>query len=895
MAIALVTGQHAAADGSGASFGVAFPSNVTAGSLIVVASSVWGPGDATITDSQSNSYGRTDATDFSSSGGAQTQLHYSHDVTGGANTVTTVGSAPDRSLVIMEFSGDFTGGDPLGVVTGANGSSSPLSAGTLNPTGTHLYVAAFGKEGSGAGTAGSGWTKIPSEITSNTLAPLMAEWQESTGSKTADSTASSPNDWSGVGATFEETGSGAVVDQDGFAFGDDDGTESGHTLDTEDTNHSGDLGVKTLRLQLDATGDPATAAYKLKFQKNGTGGYSDVATVASSSLVPVSIDSSDTTQDGDNGTSATLAVQIPAYSDGDLVTINLNLWSNGSAKTVTWPSGLNSETLVSVTNTTGSGTSNTAYVAVAYFIGAGSSVGGNLNITASATTRWAGAMLLIPAGEFDPANPISSATGSDISESDDTTPDYIGFNANSDDGDGALVCLVAVDQDPITGTPSGWTALETLDQGRSSIQYAVRDANVTDSESILASGGWTISGDAWTTFAYIIRPAPASTNEVYISTSGNVAAGGEATTARLTAPSTKTTGDFDTGRRWDDENGTDSIDITEDNYTELEWILTTQSPAADTDFYDFRVFNVDAALDSYVTPRWTISSGGADTLEADSGSYTYTGTAVGLIAGRVLAADSGSYTYSGTDADLLRGFNLAADSGSYVYAGTDAALLANRLLAADSGSYTYTGTTIDLLLGSVLAADTGSYTYSGTSVDLIKGSRLAADSGSYTYTGTEADLLRSIILNADSGAYTYTGTVVDLTFASAGDFTLTAETGVYTYSGTSIALIADRVLTADSGAHTYTGTAVNLKQGFLLSADSGAYTYTGTNIDFKLTRVLQADSGIYNYIGTNVILSSTASTIWTVQGDTGANWSQQNDSVTTWNEQADNSTTWNIQ
>ena len=62
---------------------------------------------------------------------------------------------------------------------------------------------------------------------------------------------------------------------------------------------------------------------------------------------------------------------------------------------------------------------------------------------------------------------------------------------------------------------------------------------------------------------------------------------------------------------WDDENGTDSIDITVDDYTELEWCLQAQSPAANGDYFDFRVYAGAAALDSYtVTPRWTLGSGG---------------------------------------------------------------------------------------------------------------------------------------------------------------------------------------------------------------------------------------------------------------------------------------------
>ena len=48
---------------------------------------------------------------------------------------------------------------------------------------------------------------------------------------------------------------------------------------------------------------------------------------------------------------------------------------------------------------------------------------------------------------------------------------------------------------------------------------------------------------------------------VYIATSANIAASGEATTAQLSAPAGKTTADFSVGRMWDDENGTDLVDI----------------------------------------------------------------------------------------------------------------------------------------------------------------------------------------------------------------------------------------------------------------------------------------------------------------------------------------------
>jgi hypothetical protein len=48
---------------------------------------------------------------------------------------------------------------------------------------------------------------------------------------------------------------------------------------------------------------------------------------------------------------------------------------------------------------------------------------------------------------------------------------------------------------------------------------------------------------------------------VYIATSSNITAGGEATTAQLAPPAGKSTADFSVGRMWDDENGSDSVSI----------------------------------------------------------------------------------------------------------------------------------------------------------------------------------------------------------------------------------------------------------------------------------------------------------------------------------------------
>jgi hypothetical protein len=113
-------------------------------------------------------------------------------------------------------------------------------------------------------------------------------------------------------------------------------------------------------------------------------------------------------------------------------------------------------------------------------------------------------------------------------------------------------------------------------------------------------------------YIFIRQPSVSSVISVpaafEVSLSSNIATGGADTTAQLTAPSGKTTGDFDTGRIWDDENGADSIDITTGNYTELEWCLQATADSEEVS-YDFRIVKNDGSvLDTYtVTPQLTVS------------------------------------------------------------------------------------------------------------------------------------------------------------------------------------------------------------------------------------------------------------------------------------------------
>ena len=70
-----------------------------------------------------------------------------------------------------------------------------------------------------------------------------------------------------------------TVQNDKYAFGDDDGTESGHSLDTENTNRTAQSADVTfmIRIQIEETaGGTESDGYMLYAQKNGTGGFIQV-------------------------------------------------------------------------------------------------------------------------------------------------------------------------------------------------------------------------------------------------------------------------------------------------------------------------------------------------------------------------------------------------------------------------------------------------------------------------------------------------------------------------------------------------------------------------------------------------------------------------------------------
>jgi hypothetical protein len=112
---------------------------------------------------------------------------------------------------------------------------------------------------------------------------------------------------------------------------------------------------------------------------------------------------------------------------------------------------------------------------------------------------------------------------------------------------------------PIAADTYSWTTGNDA-SGRDPVSWLVQGSN--DGASFVTLDTQTDYATTTTRGAVVGPFSLTSPNSpVYVATSSNITAGGEATTAQLTAPSGKSTADFSVGRMWDNENGTDAVTI----------------------------------------------------------------------------------------------------------------------------------------------------------------------------------------------------------------------------------------------------------------------------------------------------------------------------------------------
>lgn len=113
---------------------------------------------------------------------------------------------------------------------------------------------------------------------------------------------------------------------------------------------------------------------------------------------------------------------------------------------------------------------------------------------------------------------------------------------------------------------------------------------------------------------------------------------GDNTTAQLTAPATKTTGDFGGGKMQESANPGTTVDVGADEYREDEWCMEALPNSVESETYQFRVLIGGVVADTVtVTPEMTISSiatpnitdAGDELFELNETNIVITGTDFG--------------------------------------------------------------------------------------------------------------------------------------------------------------------------------------------------------------------------------------------------------------------------
>lgn len=111
-------------------------------------------------------------------------------------------------------------------------------------------------------------------------------------------------------------------------------------------------------------------------------------------------------------------------------------------------------------------------------------------------------------------------------------------------------------------------------------------------------------------------------------------------------------------------------------------------------------------------------SSGDFTLTADQASFTLTGQATGLKAGRKLTAGQATFTLTGQASGLVAARKLTAAQASFTLTGQAANLFSGDVMSAAVGSFTLTGQAATLRAGRRITMTRGLFTLTGQSVTL---------------------------------------------------------------------------------------------------------------------------------------------------------------------------------
>jgi hypothetical protein len=482
--------------------------------------------------------------------------------------------------------------------------------------------------------------------------------------------------WTANGTITDETGpdlltSSATVEQYAFRGRADDGSESSATWRAaENTNFAVPLATGfRLRFGINTTGDLGGTIFRGEWKLSSDSVWQALAAVYGAPTVTW----------GAIGTAASGTTSCaPSYPSG-IAALTSKIYcvvtgrSNTAATAPTMPAGWTS--VLDLEDGVGTWAADTGTRRVTIFkkdTVAGTESGTvtvSLAGSANNTLRASIIRVEVPSGY---SISESASTGAD-------TTNGTGFSATggtslswaADD-----LLLIAVAQNLDTGTQSsqaisatGATFGTRTNRASDAVTNGFDHRHILDSVPVTAGSGssaptysYTVSAAASGPCGFLrLRAAPPA-QPVALAPSANIAASAAtATTAQLTAPSGKTTANFQASRISDDTNPLPSVDPTTDVYLEPE--LSVQflaSAAANGQAYDFRVTSNGSAFGTYTnTPRVTVSPA-ADlstiALSLTQLTLTANGGAAAALTAQALTLGQQSATADGGAAGDAAGF-----------------------------------------------------------------------------------------------------------------------------------------------------------------------------------------------------------------------------------------------
>ncbi len=282
-------------------------------------------------------------------------------------------------------------------------------------------------------------------------------------------------------------------------------------------------------------------------------------------------------------------------------------------------------------------------------------------------------------------------------------------------------------------------------------------------------------------------------------------------------------------------------------------------------------FNAESGTFTYTGEDATLTKTAAPKeINAEAGTFTYTGQDATLSRSYSFNAEAGTFSYLGQDATLTRTVSFNAEAGTFSYTGQDADLEVARSLNAEAGSFSYLGQDATLNRTYVFDAEDGTFTYLGQDAELlyVQARTIDAEAGTFTYTGQDATLNRTYSFNAEAGTFTYTGQDAELTYSSAAK-EINAEAGSFTITGQPATFEAAAAF--DAGIFVITGQDATFLRTYSFNAEAAAFgeanpyvepgyvdPYYSTNLtaSFLLGRVFGAQAGSFTYTGQNATLQT---------------------------------------